>query len=102
LILHVTWSRCFMRFKVLVILLLLIFICKFLTLEMITLAIINHIFWWTLNLWELLLLFIKLIFDIHLLIVFLIYKISSFIFHPSSNYTQTYFRFTLFIFILNA
>ena len=80
LILHVTWSRCLMRFNVLVILLLFIFICKFLTLEMITLAIINHIFWWTLNLWELIFLFIKLIFDIHFLIVFLIYKISSFFF----------------------
>ena len=80
LILHVTWSRCLMRFKVLVILLLFIFICKFLTLEMITLAIINHISWWTLNQSELILLFIKLIFDIHLLIVFLIYKISSFFF----------------------
>jgi len=107
LILHVTWSRCLMRFKVLVILLLFIFICIFLTLEMITLAIINHIFWWTLEqrsctqlkparlqlrcctsgtysatvlLWELILLFIKLIFDIYLLIVFLIYKISSFFF----------------------
>ena len=80
LILHVTWSRCLMRFKVLVILLLFIFICIFLTLEMITLAIINHISWWTLNLWELILLFIKLIFDIHLLIVFLTYKISSFFF----------------------
>lgn len=89
LILHVTWSRCLIRFKVLVILLLFIFICKFLTLELITLAIINHIFWWTLEqrscartvlLWELILLFIKLIFDIHLLIVFLIYKISSFFF----------------------
>jgi hypothetical protein len=98
LILHVTWSRCLMRFKVLVILLLFIFICKFLTLEMIALAIINHIFWWTLeqrscaqlgtsgtysatvHLWELIFLFIKLIFDIHFLIVFLIYKISSFFF----------------------
>ena len=80
LILHVTWSRCLMRFKVLVMLLLFIFICKFLTLKLITLAIINHIFWWTLNLWELIFLFIKLIFDIHFLIVFLIYKISSFFF----------------------
>lgn len=80
LILHVTWSRCLIRFKVLVILLLFIFICKFLTLEIITFAIINHIFWWTLNLWELIFLFIKLIFDIHFLIVFLIYKISSFFF----------------------
>ena len=89
LILHVTWSRCLMRFKVLVMLLLFIFICKFLTLKLITLAIINHIFWWTLeqrscactvHLWELIFLFIKLIFDIHFLIVFLIYKISSFFF----------------------
>jgi hypothetical protein len=80
LILHVTWSRCLMRFKVLVMLLLFIFICKFLTLKLITLAIINHISWWTLNLWELILLFIKLIFDIYLLIVFLINKISSFFF----------------------
>ena len=80
LILHVTWSRCLIRFKVLVILLLFIFICKFLTLKLITLAIINHIFWWTINLWELILLFIKIIFDIHFFIVFLINKISSFFF----------------------
>ena len=76
-----------MRFKVLVILLLFIFICKFLTLEMRTLVIINHISCRTLEqrscartvlLSELILLFLIEIFDFLLLIVFLMHKISSF------------------------
>ena len=82
LILHVTWSRCLMRFKVLVILFFFILICEWFTLEMRTLVIINHISWGTLDLSELILLFLIEIFDFLLLIVFLMHKISFFFFYP--------------------